>query len=135
MNCAELSQVAEIQAPASEEAIAQVQEDVGSVLPTSYIDLLRCSNGFSVPSVESLIIYAVDEINEMNETNEVRSYLPGWVLIGDDGGGRGIFLDCTDEGGTIYLVGLGSMLRSDARLLASNVIEWIKKGFTLEPSS
>ena len=136
IQCTELSRLVELQEPASEEAIVQAQEALGCSFPNMYIDLLRCSNGFSVPDVVSLIVYGtgdsrIADICERNTTFVVSDYLPEWLLIGDDGGGRGIFLDHTDQEGAVYIVGLGCMHPSDAILLAANLAEWVAQGFPL----
>jgi hypothetical protein len=128
-----LSQLAELQEPAHIEQIVLAQQAIGCVFPQEYVDLLKTANGLQMLNVVSLILYSTDEIEERNLTYEVKDYLPGWVLIGDDGGGRGVLLDCDEPPGAIYLVGLGSMLRSDASMLAPTIIEWVTRHFSLEP--
>jgi len=135
IDCMELSKVVEMQESASDEAIAHTQAMIGCLFPSPYVELLKCSDGFSVPDVVNLHVYSTSGLPERNTTYEVATYLPGWLLIGSDGGGRGIFLNCTDQEGAIYIVGLGSMLRSDMVLLASNAAEWVTRGFSLDPLS
>jgi hypothetical protein len=129
IDCTYLTQIAATQEPATQEAIVLAQDAVRHTFPNEYVQLLRCSNGLSVPNVVSLSLYSTDELSERNETYEVPIYLPDWLVIGDDGGGRGVFLDVAS--GAVYLVGLGSMLRSDAVLLASSIDDWVKQGFVL----
>jgi hypothetical protein len=133
IDCTELATIVEMHAPASAKAIAQAQAVIGCTFPHAYIDLLTCSDGFFVPPV--LMVYETSGIPERNTTYEVDLCLPGWLLIGDDSGGRGIFLDCTDQVGTIYIEHLGSMFRSEARVLASHIPEWMARRFSLNPLS
>jgi hypothetical protein len=133
IDCKELSKIVEMQEPASDEAIAQAQVVMGCTFPPTYVELLKCSDGFFVHPV--LMVYETSGIPERNTTYEVGIHLPEWLLIGDDSGGRGIFLDYTDKEGTIYMVGLGNMSRPEARLLASSIPEWMACKFSLDPLS
>ncbi|MCE7989392.1 MAG: SMI1/KNR4 family protein [Caldilinea sp. CFX5] len=127
-----LAQFGELGLPATDEQIAQVEAAVGYVFPSEYRDSLQMANGIVFTGIESLILYATDEIEERNLTYEVKDYLTGWLLIGDDGGGRGILLDCEETPGAVYLVGLGALFREDARCLAATFDEWVSHGFKLD---
>ena len=129
-DCEELAQFATTNNPATQDEILRVQKGLECTLPQDYIDFLKCSNGISADGIRSLLLYDTDSVLERNSTFEVSTYAPpSWILIGDDGGGRGIFLDCASEKGSVYQIGLGSMLRSDAVFLASSLTDWIERRF------
>jgi hypothetical protein len=113
--------------PANLEALLRAQQQIKLTFPVEYINLLRCSNGFFVPNVASLLLYSVDELLERNETYEVQEYLPGWIMIGDDGGGQGIFIHHRDTNAQPFINGMGSMLITDAQSLAGSLSQWISK--------
>ena len=72
----------------------------------------------------SMNIYAADELQEQNETFQVKIYAPAsWLMIGDDGGGQMIMLDCAD--GSVYRVGDGYMRQDGATILAPDLSSWI----------
>jgi hypothetical protein len=132
IDCNELAQIAELKPPASPEALAAIQQTLGRTFPAAYVAFLRCTDGMYVPTVISLYLYATGELAERNATYEVPIYLPDWLLIGSDGGGRGILLDCASEPGTVYIVGLGSLRRADAEVLAPDMAAWARDGFAIE---
>jgi hypothetical protein len=55
--------------------------------------LWRMTPGLYLP--DGTTIYGPHSIGERNETYEVAEYCPGWVLIGDDGGGNGYLMRAT----------------------------------------
>jgi hypothetical protein len=55
MNCTELAKIVEMNPPATDAAIAQAQTALGYSLPDTYIELLKCSDGFFVHPV--LMVY------------------------------------------------------------------------------
>ena len=129
--CEKLAQLATTRAPTTQEEVARAQQALGGGFPRKYVALLHCSNGLMVPEVASLILYSTEEIEERNTTFEVHTYAASWLLIGDDGGGRGIFLDRSDPDGAVYRLGLGVGDPSYAVLLAPTLADWIENGFGL----
>jgi hypothetical protein len=55
-------------------------------------------------------------------------------MIGDDSGGYGIFLDAGSNPSPVYLMGHGSLLLSEAIVLAPSITDWIDQKFTLRYS-
>jgi len=117
---------------AAEEEIEAAEQLLGCHFPPAYRELLRCSNGLLVGGDYSLNLYSTAYLQERNVTYEVLEYGPdGWILIGDDGGGDGILLDCSSPEGAVYKLGLGSLQREDAEMLASRLSAWVDEGFNL----
>src|SRR5436305_171405 len=92
-----LARVAAVHPPARPEAIRSAEAAVGYSFPPEYIELLLCSDGLEPRAGHAeryaVRLFPVDELAEMNAAYEVRDYLPGFVLVGLDGGGRGLLLD------------------------------------------
>ncbi|MFG1920189.1 hypothetical protein [Micromonospora sp. NPDC048898] len=58
-------------------------------------------------------VYGPDEIAERNLAYEVPEYAPGLLLIGSDGGGRGLFVATNDPDPEVFLIDLGAVGTSD----------------------
>ena len=132
IDCSFLASFTQPNVAADEELLRRAQDSLQMTFPAEYLELLRCSNGFTVPNVASLLLYSVDELLERNVTYEVQEYLPGWIMIGDDGGGEGIFISYDDPSARPYINGMGSMLLADARPLADNLSQWILNYCTIK---
>ena len=134
IDCQQLARMAHTNAPATSEDIRVAEDTLQAAFSLAYAALLQCSNGLvTEPESSSILLYATSEIGERNGTYEVAIYLPEMLMIGDDGGGRGIFIERTNQDSAVYLIGMGSMLRSDAVVLASHLTVWIETGFPLAP--
>lgn len=72
----------------------QAESGYGGPLPTEYVELLRNRNGGSTGGI--LSIYDVEKCVERNFDYEVPEYLPGYFMIGDDGGGTAILYSTLD---------------------------------------
>ncbi|SEF30541.1 hypothetical protein SAMN03159371_04869 [Variovorax sp. NFACC28] len=86
-------------------------------------------NGTSIG--ELAYFYAFADLLERNETYETREYCPGWLTIGDDGGGSAIVVAPDKWPTPVYLVGHGSMSRSDFVEVADDLDEWVRSGCKL----
>lgn len=83
--------------------------------------LWRTTPGVLLPN--GVVVYGPQDIVERNETYEVAEYQPDWVLIGDDSGGRGLFM--RRAGGTpgaVYSLDLGA---GDNDIDSPGVGEWV----------
>lgn len=59
-------------------------------LPGDYVEFLRISDGLQSPG--NLNILEADGVVARNQDYEVQQYLPGYFMIGDDGGGIAILI-------------------------------------------
>lgn len=95
----------------------------------------RLWRGVALP--DGTVIYAPEEIGERNETYQVAEYAPGWVLIGDDGGGRGYLVR---RGGPdfdpalgrveaeVYRIDLGALgedIADEADFVTDDLVGWL----------
>ncbi|SDD21053.1 SMI1/KNR4 family protein [Rhodococcus tukisamuensis] len=89
----------------------------------------------STPGVlrdDGVLLYGPHQIQERNETFEVRRYAPDWMLVGDDSGGRGLFMRHHGrDRRSVRLLDLGAIggdLAGDGELLTDNLIDWLGTG-------
>lgn len=113
--------------PASETAIRQAEADYGAPLPPNYIELLRRANCGSTDG--NLVIIEVEDCVQRNLDYEVPEYMPGYFMIGDDGGGTAILINMNDR--RIYECDMGVMDERFAELSANSLKELLTFGTTL----
>ena len=91
--------------PPATDAAINAAEDASSILfPPEYRALLRLTNGLY--SDGCLVLYAAEDLATRNQDYEVPTYLPDYLMIGDDSGGQAILID---RSGALYEVGMGVM--------------------------
>lgn len=113
--------------PASDAAIRQAEREHGRPLPEDYVELLRIFNGGCTQG--SLSILGAEDCVQRNMDYEVGQYMPGYFMIGDDGGGTAILLNIRDR--RIYEVDMGVMDERFARLNANSLDELLELGTSL----
>ena len=74
--------------PAEETAIKKAEQNLGVSLPEQYKEFLRKTNGAEGPIGETnyLALWALELVEEINKGSDTRSFLPGLLLFGSDGG-------------------------------------------------
>lgn len=72
-----------------------------------------------------VLLYAPANLRERNEAYETRRFCPGFVTIGDDGGGRAILLSLSASDSAVYCVDHGSMMPEDFETIAPEVGAWL----------
>ncbi|MCH5677805.1 hypothetical protein [Streptomyces gilvus] len=71
-------------------------------------------------------VYSADCIGERNTTYEVARYAPGFLLIGDDSGGRGFLLGADDPDSAVYSSDLGDLDPEDFEVESADFASWIE---------
>ncbi|MEU1725129.1 hypothetical protein [Nonomuraea sp. NPDC005692] len=66
------------------------------------------------------------DIGERNATYEVAKYAPGFLLVGDDSGGRGFLLRADDPGSAVFSSGLGDLEPAYFDVVAAGFASWIE---------
>ncbi|QNG19332.1 DUF4303 domain-containing protein [Rhodococcus triatomae] len=86
---------------------------------------------------DGVAIYGPHSLAERNTTFEIAEYAPGWALVGDDGGGRGLFMRAPgpgfdpDTGRTSAEVfrcdlgGIGPDLAAESEFVTDDLIGWL----------
>ncbi len=80
-------------------------------------------------TVNDILFYGCKLIVERNETYEVKKYSPGYVTIGDDGGGSAIMLKLDNS--RITMVDHGAMTEDCMEPISSSFTKWEQEGFPL----
>ena len=78
----------------------------------------------SAPTGDFVLLYGQSDLPERNETFEIHTYLPGWVAIGDDGGGTAILMRL-DGSSSVYRCGHGAIGSLDPELVADSFARWL----------
>jgi hypothetical protein len=129
LNRTTLDSLVELREPALLHDLATVQQDLA--LPASLVSLLEVTDGFHVTcnaDEYDIHVYGTAELLERQRTYEIDQYWPGTVLIGTDGGGRGLFLD---PGGAVHKCGLGAPGIEHFEPVADSLASWVHAKFDL----
>lgn len=127
MNLYSIKNIAFINPGASPQALDELERKVGVDMPIGLGELLLKANGLGLEN--GILIYASNEILERNETYQVEKYMPGFISIGDDSGGRAIMLSRTLP--EVFLVGYGCLDTDEMKTIANSLSEWIDSGCPL----
>ena len=111
---------------ASDIEIQEVEDRMKVILPNTYKDLLRYTNGFSIGGESA--IYGTEDILERNETWEVDEYASGYISIGDDGGGNVFLMLQNAEEKEVLGVDSGVMNPTYATIITSDFRKWVNSG-------
>ncbi|WP_433200295.1 hypothetical protein ACQP00_28500 [Dactylosporangium sp. CS-047395] len=79
---------------------------------------------------ETVTVYCLDALPERHTTYGIGEWLPGYLMIGQDGD-RGMFLECAGGGGPVFWADLGSRGQADLGVLAPAFGVWLRSGFAL----
>src|ERR1700722_12809245 len=100
--------------------IEEVEAWIGARLPAAYRaflaqnaeDVARVRTGAEdPPHREDVVLYGRNDFVDMNDCNLVKTYAPGYVTIGTDGGDRQFLLAL--DTGRLLLVDAGSLSPDD----------------------
>ena len=112
------------------EAIRRVENDLGFELPAPYKRIFGIADGFALD--DGLTVYCSEDVVERNKTFEVQKYSPGFVAIGDDGGGRLVMLSVSSPETKVFVVDQGSLSPEYFEIVAESFDGWIAKGCPLD---
>ncbi len=94
-------------------------------LPEGYRRLLTLSDGIELAS--GALIYGSRVLIERNESYEIGAYMPEYVAIGDDGGGK-MFLLREGNDSPVLCVGMGAAGSLTPEVIAQNIEAWVEQG-------
>lgn len=109
---------------ADDQAISDLELQVGYRLPESYVALLKLANGFSLGN--GLVIYSSSDVLERNVTFEFDIYLNSFLAIGDDSGGRSFLISLKFDG--VFMVYQGDPDPDEVICISSSIISWVADG-------
>jgi len=129
MNFDGIQRLAGLHAGASKSDIQAAEAGLNISFPVNYKLLLEYTDGLLLDSGVSL--YSVNDIRERNDTYEVFEYCKGFLLIGDDSGGRGFLISLNNLESKIYGSGLGDLDPSEFVPIATSLQDWVEKGLAI----
>ncbi len=112
--------------------ITAIEKALGLVLPGAYLDYLQQHLAEDKPVTDLILLYGTGTLVQRNNDYEVQRYLPSWISIGDDGGGRAICLHCNPNDPAVYITGYGALDTGSMEVLSTGFEAWVKDGFTLD---
>lgn len=74
-----------------------------------------------------VVLYGPNHIEGRNQTYEVQTYMPGWVAIGDDGGGQAILIKL-DGSDSVYCLGHGVLGSLPPEMISESLATWVENG-------
>jgi hypothetical protein len=103
--------------------VARARAEVGAELPAALVALWNERDGLLTAS--GVTVYPASDIGERNAAYEVALYAPGFVLIGDDSGGRGFLLRAGHADSTVFSSDLGDLGPADFDVESADLASWI----------
>lgn len=116
------------------EEIKLLQQEIQLKFPPFYIEFLVKEQLIESRLFSDLaLLYGITDLNERYNSSENFKYLPGYLIIGDNSGGYGFFINCKQPNDTnIYVTGLGDMDETGLENIASSFDDWKQKKYDSE---
>lgn len=96
-------------------------------------ELIEFWNSYGEVSFSNgIVIYEYNLVHERNQLYEIHIYSSNYLLIGDDGGGRGLFIKYNDNDLILYYLDLGAIGSSEFNSTRLNFIDWLEKSSQLD---
>jgi SMI1 / KNR4 family (SUKH-1) len=112
-----------------DEHLEAVEGWAGTPLSDGYRAFLASHGGQFVGDL--VRFYSVDELIERNECYETLEFCPGFLVIGDDSGGRAVMMSQGAIPPTVFLVDHGSMNPEDFERVSDSLLDWVGNGCPL----
>jgi hypothetical protein len=93
-------------------------------LPAPLMALWSVRDGLLTES--GVAVYSAGDIGERNATYEVAQYAPGFLLVGDNSGGRGFLLCADDPDSAVFSSDLGDLDPADFDVVSADFASWIE---------
>ncbi|OPX42028.1 SMI1 / KNR4 family protein [Ruminiclostridium hungatei] len=118
----------DINPPASEKGISDVELEMGINFPVQYKEFMLESNGAEGRIGENsyLAIWSVEEIVPLNKDAKVEEFTPGLVFFASDGGGMAYAFDKREENVSIVEIPDDSIHIEDAKLIGKTFNEFLQ---------
>ncbi|MBH3440982.1 SMI1/KNR4 family protein [Pseudomonas luteola] len=110
-------------------SISEVESYFGQKLPKAYRNfVLSHPTGMS----GEVHLYSLELLIDRNECYETRKYAPGYINIGDDGGGQALLIRLDEDDPEVATVGHGCMDPKLKELVYPTFSGWVASGFQYE---
>jgi hypothetical protein len=107
----------------AQQLAAVVQQLLPELMPDILSELLKLTDGFLTPG--GISVYGTQDIIERNTTFEVPEYCAGYLLIGDNSGGKGYLMKLDPVDSTVFSSGLGDLQPSRFVEESSHFESWV----------
>ncbi|MCG6494150.1 hypothetical protein [Kitasatospora sp. A2-31] len=104
--------------------VVRARAETAMSLPAPLVALWSVRDGLLTGS--GVAVYPAGCIGERNATYEVAQYAPGFLLIGDDSGGRGFLLRADDPDSAVFSSDLGDLDPADFDVVSADFASWIE---------
>ena len=104
--------------------VTRARAETAVSLPAPLVALWSVRDGLLTES--GVAVYSAGDIGERNATYEVAQYAPGFLLVGDDGGGRGFLLRADDQDSAVFSSGLGDLEPAGFDVVSADFASWIE---------
>lgn len=113
--------------PASVEAIAAAESQIGADMPVCYRKFLLWSDGGRGKVNQSYLkLLSCDEMVAQHNGYRIADYLPGFILIGNDGGDCFYFLKSNGSADSNVMMFLsGAFFEDEAEVVGSSIESFI----------
>ena len=98
-------------------------------LPYTYKEFLK---NYDQELKADTYIYLAEDVIERNKCYETKEYAPGYISIGNNGGGQALILPLSGNDPSVFIVDHGSMDPEDKVLLSTSFSSWIKSELNFE---
>jgi hypothetical protein len=112
-----------------DESWSALERWLGAPIATPLREAIARHGGDEIGAVR---LYAIDELIERNQCYETQVYCPGYLTVGDDGGGRAILVHAALTPSTVFVVGHGSMSEDDLVAVGDDLASWLHAGCPLD---
>lgn len=114
-----------------EKQLQAISTAMGLQFPESYINFMVQHQVVDSKLLNDLtLVYGTTDIASRNLDYEISAYLPGYLLIGNDGGDNGIVIKANGSSDSnIYLCPLGSLAEEDLAIIAYDINEWASRNY------
>ncbi|GAA2556245.1 hypothetical protein GCM10010435_28610 [Winogradskya consettensis] len=118
--------------------MGEMVEQLVSRTDVAYQRWLAGVSGDVAADTTGLSVFCWESVLERNTTYEVGEWLPGYLMIAQEGD-RGFFLRCDgggggdSDGGPVFSADLGALGSVDPEVVAPAFEVWLRAGFTLPP--
>ncbi|MFJ9693991.1 SMI1/KNR4 family protein [Kitasatospora sp. NPDC101183] len=104
--------------------VARARAEIALGLPAPLVALWKVTDGLMTDA--GVTVYSAGCIGERNASYEVEQYAPGFILIGDDSGGRGFLVRADRPGSAVFSSDLGDLGPEDFEVESADFASWIE---------
>lgn len=97
--------------------------EITRLLPAAVAQFYQRRDGMLTP--DGVAIYPVADLAERNQTFEIADFCPGYLLVGDDSGGRGFLIRLDTADPPVLSSDLGDLEPAGLREEGPRFSEWV----------